>query len=306
MQFKALLADRTPYRKFLILVGIALISGIIFSTLGSLLAAMLTGVKVLSDPQALSDLTNPVVIDALKIIQMVSAIGTFFLPPIIAAWLFSDDVKGYLGVTKKPSSQQIVLVLMLLLVAIPFINWMMMANNLMELPASMKGVQDWMKEMEDNAGQITNLLVKTSSIGGLLFNVFLMAVIPALGEEFLFRGVIQKLFKELSGNIHVGIILSAILFSAMHMQFYGFLPRFALGAMLGYLMFWSGSLWLPVIAHFINNFLAVISAWAVANGSLKINPDTIGTEPGQSVMLGISVFLTWGILFLIRKVSLEK
>lgn len=306
MQFKALLADRTPYRKFLILVGIALISGIIFSTLGSLLAAMLTGVKVLSDPQALSDLTNPVVIDALKIIQMVSAIGTFFLPPIIAAWLFSDDVKGYLGVTKKPSSQQIVLVLMLLLVAIPFINWMMMANNLMELPASMKGVQDWMKEMEDNAGQITNLLVKTSSIGGLLFNVFLMAVIPALGEEFLFRGVIQKLFKELSGNIHVGIILSAILFSAMHMQFYGFLPRFALGAMLGYLMFWSGSLWLPVIAHFINNFLAVISAWAVANGSLKINPDTIGTESGQSVMLGISVFLTWGILFLIRKVSLEK
>jgi membrane protease YdiL (CAAX protease family) len=133
-----------------------------------------------------------------------------------------------------------------------------------------------------------------------------MAVIPALGEEFLFRGLIQKLFKDLSGNVHAGIILSAILFSAMHMQFYGFIPRFALGVMLGYMMYWSGSLWLPIIAHFINNFLAVITTWAAANGSLKINPDTIGTEPGQSAMLGISVFLTWGLLFLLRKVSLEK
>ena len=306
MEFKALLADRTPYKKFLILVGIALISGVIFSTLGSLLAAMLTGVKVLTDPKALSDLTNPAVIDALKIIQLVSAIGTFLLPPIIAAWLFSSDPKGYLGVIKKPNSQQIVIAVILLLVAIPFINWMMMANSLMELPPSMKGVEDWMKEMESNAGQITKLLVNTTSIGGLIFNIFLMAVIPALGEEFLFRGVIQKLFKDLAGNVHAGIILSAILFSAMHMQFYGFLPRFALGVMLGYMMYWSGSLWLPVIAHFINNFLAVITTWAASNGSLKINPDTIGTEPGQSAMLGISVFLTWGLLFLLRKVSLEK
>jgi uncharacterized protein len=306
MEFKALLADRTPYKKFLILVGIALISGVIFSTLGSLLAAMLTGVKVLTDPKALSDLTNPAVIDALKIIQLVSAIGTFLFPPIIAAWLFSSDPKGYLGVIKKPNSQQIVIAVILLLVAIPFINWMMMANSLMELPPSMKGVEDWMKEMESNAGQITKLLVNTTSIGGLIFNIFLMAVIPALGEEFLFRGVIQKLFKDLAGNVHAGIILSAILFSAMHMQFYGFLPRFALGVMLGYMMYWSGSLWLPVIAHFINNFLAVITTWAASNGSLKINPDTIGTEPGQSAMLGISVFLTWGLLFLLRKVSLEK
>jgi len=306
MEFKALLADRTPYRKFLILVGIALISGVIFSTLGSLLAAMITGVQVLTDPKALSDLANPAVIDALKIIQLVSAIGTFLFPPIIAAWLFSSDAKEYLGVIRKPNSQQIVISIILLLVAIPFINWMMMANSLMELPASMKGVEDWMKEMEANAGQITKLLVKTNSIGGLVFNIFLMAIVPALGEEFLFRGLIQKLFKELSGNVNAGIILSAILFSAMHMQFYGFLPRFALGVMLGYMMYWSGSLWLPIIAHFFNNFLAVITTWAAANGSLKINPDTIGTEPGQSAMLGISVFLTWGLLFLLRKVSIEK
>ncbi|HOS48362.1 MAG TPA: CPBP family intramembrane metalloprotease, partial [Bacteroidia bacterium] len=296
MEFKALLADRTPYKKFLILVGIALISGVIFSALGSLLATMITGIQVLTDPKALSDLTNPAVIDALKIIQLVSAIGTFLLPPIFAAWLFTNDAKEYLGVVKKPNSQQIVIAVILLLVAIPFINWMMMANSLMELPPSMKGLEDWMKEMESNAGQITKLLVKSSTIGGLIFNIFLMAVIPALGEEFLFRGLIQKLFKDLSGNVHAGIILSAILFSAMHMQFYGFIPRFALGVMLGYMMYWSGSLWLPIIAHFINNFLAVITTWAAANGSLKINPDTIGTEPGQSAMLGISVFLTWGLL----------
>ncbi len=306
MEFKALLADRTPYKKFLILVGIALISAVLFSTIGGLLAALITGIPVMSDPKALSDTANPAVIESLKIIQLVSAIGTFLFPPIIAAWLFSTNVKEYLGVVKKPTSQQIILVGILLIVAIPFINWMMMANSLMEMPASMKGIEGWMKEMEDNAGRITNLLIKTNSIGGLLFNIFLMAVIPALGEEFLFRGVIQKLFKDLSGNIHAGIILSAILFSAMHMQFYGFLPRFALGVMLGYMMYWSGSLWLPVIAHFINNFLAVITTWAVANEGLKINPDTIGTEPGQSAMLGISVFLTWSLLFLIRKVSEEK
>jgi membrane protease YdiL (CAAX protease family) len=134
-----------------------------------------------------------------------------------------------------------------------------------------------------------------------------IALIPAIGEELLFRGVIQgSIFKNT--NIHVAVLLTSIIFSAFHLQFYGFLPRMVLGILLGYSLAWSGSLWLPVLIHFINNGAAVVFAWFSGLDQLPFNQDLIGTEPGDEWIIASSFVMTAGamiIAFSKRKKPLE-
>jgi len=303
MQFKAILANREPYRKFLILVGISLILAVISSTIGLLVAQLITGISIFGNASALSNLNNPEVILALKITQLFSAIGTFLLPPLIAAYLFSDNVADYIGASKKISVPQIILAIILLLCIQPFVNWMSMVNQGIKMP-------DWIENMLNSPGgsaqKIGEALMKGNSMMELLLSLVIISIIPAISEELIFRGVIQKLFIDLSRNKHFGIILTAILFSAMHMDIAGFLPRFALGAILGYMYLWSGSIYLSIVAHFTNNLLAFLMELGQKNNMLSFNSDHLGIVQGQEMVLGASVFLTWGLLFLLRKISLES
>jgi hypothetical protein len=183
MQFKAILAHREPYRKFLILVGIALILAVISSTIGAFLAQLITGIHIFGSSSALSDLNNPNVILALKITQLFSAIGTFFIPPIIGAYLFSDNVKEYLGATKNIDVQQIVLALLLILMIQPFVNWMSLINAGINLP-------EWLKALLSSPGnsaqKIGEALMKGDSIMSLLFSCVVISIIPAISEELIY------------------------------------------------------------------------------------------------------------------------
>mgnify|MGYP003344236211 CR=1 FL=1 len=303
MQFKAILAEREPYRKFLILVGIALILAVLSSTIGAFIAQLITGVSIFGNPLALSDINNSDVVLALKITQLFSAIGTFLLPPIIAAYLFSLDIKEYLGANKLISIQQLLIAVFLIVFIQPFVNWMSLINAGVQLP---DWLQNLMNAPGNSAQKIGEALMKGSSLGSLIFSAFVIAIVPAVSEELIFRGVIQKLFVDLAKNKHVGIILTAILFSALHMDVAGFIPRFALGAMLGYLYLWSGSIYLSMAAHFANNLLAFLMEVGKNNHALSFDPDKLGIAPGQEIVLGVSVFFTWGLLFLLRKISLES
>ncbi|MFM7016142.1 MAG: lysostaphin resistance A-like protein [Bacteroidota bacterium] len=303
MQFKALLADREPYRKFLILVGIALILAVISATLGAFIAQIVTGISIFGSPTALADINNPDVVLALKITQLFSALGTFFVPPLIAAYLFSDNVKDYLGATKKINVQQVILAVILFLFIQPFVNWMSLINAGVKIP---EWLQSLLNSPGNSAQKISEALMRSGSILGLLMSVIVISIIPAISEELIFRGVIQKLFIDLAKNKHFGIVLTATLFSAMHMDVAGFIPRFALGTMLGYLYLWSGSIYLPIVAHFTNNLLAFLMEVGKNNHALSFDPDQLGIAPGQEIVLGMSVFFTWVLLFLIRKISVEN
>jgi membrane protease YdiL (CAAX protease family) len=157
-----------------------------------------------------------------------------------------------------------------------------------------------------SAQKIGEALMKGNGMMELLLSLVIISIIPAISEELIFRGVIQKLFIDLSRNKHFGIILTAILFSAMHMDIAGFLPRFALGAILGYMYLWSGSIYLSIVAHFTNNLLAFLMELGQKNNMLSFNPDHLGIVQGQEMVLGASVFLTWSLLFLLRKISIEN
>jgi membrane protease YdiL (CAAX protease family) len=154
---------------------------------------------------------------------------------------------------------------------------------------------------------LTKKFLEIKSTPELMLNLVMIALIPALGEELLFRGIIQRIFTDWSKNVHAGIWISAALFSAMHMQFYGFIPRLLLGVLLGYMLVWSGSLWLPILAHFFNNASAVIAIFLYNRGSISMDPDKIGIEESDTgyLIAGTVIFLSLLYVFYKRLKSKE-
>jgi membrane protease YdiL (CAAX protease family) len=296
---KSIWAGNTPYSKFLITVGIILISAVFFTLLSTVAATFAFDVNMIQLQAMLSDPKNPESLKILKLIQTFSAIGTFIIPPFILAYLFSSQPIEYLALNKQPRKNSYIIIIALMLIATPFINFLGELNSHLHLPSFLKGVEDWMHDAEAKAAELTEAFLIMNSFGDLLFNIFMIALLPAIGEELLFRGIVQKLFHQWTRNAHIAIWLTAILFSAMHMQFYGFLPRMILGVMLGYMLVWSGSLWLPILAHFINNAGAVIFTYMFQHGYTNLDPDKVGTENDFISVLGsiVITFLLFSMLY---------
>jgi membrane protease YdiL (CAAX protease family) len=154
----------------------------------------------------------------------------------------------------------------------PITEW----NMSFEFPESIKSLEQWLRSKEDSAAEMTKVLTNFNSFGSFLLGLLVIAVFAGIGEEFVFRGLIQNELYRSSKNIHLAIWVSAILFSAFHMQFFGFLPRLFLGALFGYLYYWSGSLWVPVIAHFFNNafLLTMVYLQSIGLSSVDMEDET--------------------------------
>jgi membrane protease YdiL (CAAX protease family) len=308
MSFKAIWAGSTAYSKFLLAVGIILTSAVFFTLLSMVAATLVYEVSMVKLQEILNDFSDPKAIPILKFIQTFSTIGTFILPAFVIAYLFSQEPLEYLSLRKKAAAISSILVVVALVAALPLINFLGEINSHMSLPSFLSGIEKWMKDSEDKASELTKSFLVMHSVSDVLLNVFMIALLPALGEELLFRGIIQRIFSEWAKNIHTGIWISAVLFSAMHMQFYGFIPRMMLGVLLGYLLAWSGSLWLPVIAHFVNNAAAVIFTYLFREQMMSIDPDKMGTE-GEMTSVLISVVVVAGLLWLVyrgEKIRKEK
>lgn len=221
----------------------------------------------------------------MKWLQLLQSVATFLLPALAGAYLWSNTPMQWLHLNSKPSWQEASAAVVIMLLAIPGINLLSAWNQQMVLPEWMSGIEQWMRMQEDAAAQLTEQFLRVDTVGGLLVNIGLMALLPAVGEELTFRGVVQGMFTR---NKHVAIWATAAIFSFVHMQFYGFLPRMLLGAMFGYMLWWTGSLWVPMLMHFVNNCAAVVVAYLAYNhleeGRAEML-DTIGTE--DTILLGV-------------------
>lgn len=246
---------------------IALVSFLFLFVVSIVAALPFVGASEMMQSLSGGDISNQMTINLLKYFQVVQSIGLFIIPPFIIGYLYEGNAYRYLTLDRKISPKVILIGLGVLLASGPLIGYLGELNSNMHLPESMSGIEQWMRNMEDNADGLITRFLDTKTVGGFLFNIFMIAVIPALGEELLFRGVIQKIFTKMTRNYHLGIWISAFLFSALHMQFYGFIPRLLLGAMFGYLLVFTGSIWLPILAHFMNNLVGVISLHAENDGS---------------------------------------
>lgn len=295
-----MLSGLTPVSRllFTILLIIAVFSIIFF--IGLLLAVPLFGKGFNDLTGSFSNYGDPHTMNLLRYLQVIQAFGLFILPALLAGYLFGGSSRSFLGLEKPTRPLVYLLVLTLLFTALPLINWMVSVNEMMKLPAALHGVEEWMKTTEAEAAKLTEAFMKMDSFGIFLFNFFMIAILPSVGEELLFRGVLQRLLRDWLGNAHTAIFLSAFLFSAMHMQFYGFLPRMILGMFFGYLFYWSGSLWLPIWAHLINNGSVIIFAYLAQHNLFIGNYENFGASDNLSVIL-VSSVISAMILFLIRK-----
>ncbi len=275
---------------------------VVFMLLGSAVAILISVPLFGHDLSAIiSMIENPDAgnIGLVKFFQIIQSIFLFIIPALIAAWLFSEDTFQYLEAGNKASSVTLVLVLASLFMAIPLMNFLASVNSRLDFPHWLNGLESRIRAMEDSAGRLTELFLKSETITDLAVNLLMIAILPAVGEEFLFRGVLQKLFISWTRNTHAGVILAAFTFSFIHFQFYGFIPRFLLGLYFGYLLVWSSSIWVPVTGHLINNGIAVVYYRYTLQPMGETAMDKIGTDPGGNYILYISVFLTALIIGLI-------
>jgi membrane protease YdiL (CAAX protease family) len=176
-----------------------------------------------------------------------------------------------------------------------FIEW----NANFVFPEFLKEFGDWARSRESLAEELTRFFTTFNSTGDFLVGVFVIALLPAIGEELVFRGMLQPEIFRAIGNHHVAIWASAFIFSAFHMQFFGFIPRIFLGALFGYLYLWSGNLLIPMIAHFVNNGFSVLMMYLYQIGTITTNMDSPEAAPWPIVAGFTVVFVA--LLFYFKK-----
>ncbi|MGB1317013.1 MAG: lysostaphin resistance A-like protein, partial [Flavobacteriales bacterium] len=267
----------------------------LFSFFGFILSELFLGVPLLTQPDLLSNLTDPELLPAMRMMQILQALGMLILPSLFYIWLTTDklEVRRIFG---GPIRQPVLISIVFFMVALPSINYISEWNSGLEIPTF---VGEWMKGKELQAGELTKMFLDMPNAGYLVLNLIMIAVFPAVGEELIFRGILQRGIAKATNNPHVAIWVAAIMFSAVHMQFFGFVPRMLMGAAMGYLFYWSGNLWYPIIAHLTNNAMAVGLAYGIQHGSIRPEIESAGI--GNGTMAALSVLFCLMLLFLFKK-----
>ena len=295
------LSGMHPFSKILLTLIVSVGSLILISILGFIFAILIFDIEINQILNSVADPMNPSNLSLLKYLQILQGIGLFIFPAILIAFLFFKRGPSQFGFREAPSLVSIFWVLVVIFFGLPVINQLTAWNMSMKLPGFLSGIEEAMKRMEDSAALLTEAFLSTKSISGLILNLFMIAVIPAIGEELFFRGLLQKFFIDWTKNPLTGILIVSFLFSFFHLQFYGFLPRFYLGVLFGLMYYWSGTIWLPIIAHFINNGAAVLLYFFLGKELVEQNLDNVGTLDNNWIIFFISLILVIISLFQIYR-----
>jgi uncharacterized protein len=293
-----------PFVKLLFLLMLIIAGMLIATFAGFLLALPFYGSEAFVILSGGQDLTNPTHLSLLRYFQIISHFGMFIIPAIVYAKLFEAGNRSFFAFRNRISVFILFIGGFVMVLMLPFVNYLGDLNSYIHFPQSMKGLEDVLRTLEETAEETILALVSDSRWQIYLLNMFMIAVVPSIGEELIFRGVLQRKLMQWFGNVHLAILVSAVIFSAVHLQFFGFLPRVFLGVLLGYMFVWTGSLWLPMFAHFINNGLAVTVAWLHASGNISQDLETFGNfsgQTGQMIMLSAMAFFALLILWYVNK-----
>ena len=214
----------------------------------------------------------------LKYVQLILATFVFIVPANAYSHLFSDNTFVFFEF-KKPSLVFLFFAALLWLFTLPIISFLADLNNKIAFPTSFAGLENSFRLAEARAENATRFLLNITSLSGLMVNLLVIAVVAAIAEELIFRGIIQKLLFEQSKNIHLAIWLTALVFSLFHLQFFAIIPRIVLGAALGYTFYWSKSIWVPIFFHFINNASIVLASYLYQQKVITTDPNEITFFP---------------------------
>jgi len=295
------LIDAGPTRQFIWLLILCLAGFSIASFLSLAISSLIFGFSL---PEIASFPSNPNQSGALMVLrlsQILSACGLFLFPPIVLCYLRSIPLSIGLFTKQKPLFALFILAMVLMWIQLPLINLLATFNNMLVFSESLKPLGEWMRIQEDQAAKLTEAFLLMPNPSDLVISLILMALIPALGEEFLFRSTLQPLFTKWTNRPVLAIWITAFVFSFIHFQFFGFLPRFFMGAFLGYLFYWSGSVWYSIAAHFANNGLAVFVYYLKQHQMINFTTDDLGSGSYSQIQIALSLCLIVLGLFLFKK-----
>jgi len=233
----------------------------------------------LTDPVSYPEIRLPILI-----MQGCATLIGLILIPVL--YMFSIEKKNVASwITDKSTSPLVIVITALIVISFMAVNSVFIEWNAnFTFPDFLKEFGDWAREREKQAEELTRFFTTFDTTADLLIGLIVIALLPAIGEELVFRGMLQPEVFRASSNQHVAIWVSAMLFSAFHMQFFGFVPRMLLGALFGYLYVWSGNLLIPMIAHFVNNGFSVLMMYFYQQGIITIDMDSPEAAPWPLVV----------------------
>jgi len=234
-----------------------------------------------------------------RIVQAFGSVGTFMLPPLFFSYFSERNCFSYNRLNKAPGYRMSNIVIVMSLVLIPIVWALGEWNEGWKLPEALAGLDEWMRRIDEQNSELVKLMTRDSRIGILLINIFVMAVLPAVGEELMFRGTIQPFLQKWTKSPHWAIWITAFIFSAIHFQISGFVPRMLIGAYLGYLCYWSGSLWLPILAHFMHNSMSILSEFIMLRRGFDVDNLNYTDIHGWKYILGVAIVLAIGGIYLL-------
>lgn len=206
----------------------------------------------------------------------IQGILAFCVPAALAVKLAGFHPGSFLKLDVSLTGRAIFGILALYIVALPALNWIVDWNSHIHLPESMSSLEHTLRTWEEANGKAGELLLSSTSLGGMAMAVLVVGLLTGFCEEIFFRGAFQRLLAICGLRPFWAVTLAALVFSILHFQFFGFVPRLLLGALFGFLLFRSQSLWTAVCAHAVNNSMVVVSSWLVNNGMISATPDTVG------------------------------
>ena len=190
----------------------------------------------------------------------------FIVPAVAAMAIFYRRPLHAMCLDRAPGWKAIAIVVAFYILSLPAMNWIVSLNESMSLPASLSDLEQVMRSFEDSAAETTKTLLDIHTIWELLPCVLVVGLMAGLSEEMLFRGAMLRTMQDSRLGTHAVVWIVAIVFSAIHFQFFGFIPRMLLGVWLGYLLVWTRSLWVPIIAHTLNNSTVVVMSYLANKG----------------------------------------
>jgi len=297
---------KSSFLRLLLLFAIVMASSIIVIMLGIIIGIPFFGTDIIDKVGSEPHFEDIVLTNFFRYMQVLTHFALFIIPALFYAFLISPSSKKYFQIKRKISPLSFFIGVILIFTILPFLNFLGEWNATLLFPESMSGVNTWIKASEDSAMELTKGFLAVNSFHTYLFNIFMIAIIPAIGEEMIFRGIVLKEINKGIKNIHIAVVLSAILFSTMHMQFFGFFPRILLGLLLGYIYIWSKNIIFPILIHFLNNAIAVTIAYLNNIGVIAVDFESFGSFNGSSVAILFSFMFSVFLMYLIFRITKKQ
>lgn len=238
---------------------------------------------------------------AMRIAAVMQSLFQLIVPAIATAMIVTRRPATFLAIDRRIDLRLLLLAAAALITATPMMNRLIALNEAVTLPDSLAWLEQSLKQMEEQAAATIAVMQGGTSVGDLVMNILIIGVLAGLGEELFFRGTFLRLMTTGRINPHIAVWTVAVVFSAVHLQFYGFVPRTLLGAYFGYLVVWTRCLWIPVIIHALNNIIYVSSEWIAARQGL--DESAINSYDGNLLVNAASVIITAALLVIIYRLS---